>query len=95
MSKNLKVILFGALALLILSAPLNVVLAGDSYSPVVNKQPDGTYTAGAKNNTVMGYVAADGTYETRKEAKKAAKALVKELESVIYNPACDDPTFDC
>ncbi len=54
--------------------------AGD-YRVVVNETPKGGYTASLVHRTEMGKNQTVGTYETRKEARKAGKEAKKEIEN--------------
>lgn len=68
--------------------------ASKGWSPGTEKDPDGKWTAYIE--IAGGFVREEvGTYETRKEARKAAKAAADEANGVVAGPGCDSPLVLC
>ena len=94
--KNFKVTLFGILTFLV----LNVALAG-SWQANPFPSAYGGYNALVEYIDDYGNVIDTrngGHFQKKKDARKAAKALAKELNEgsgFMDNPACDDPLFLC
>lgn len=68
--------------------------ASKAWSAGTEKDPDGKWLAYIE--VAGGFVRLEvGTYETRREARKAAKAAAKEANGFMAGPGCDDPLVLC
>ncbi len=68
--------------------------ASKGWSPGTERDPDGKWTAYIE--IAGGFVREEvGTYETRREARKAAKKAADEANGVVAGPGCDDPLVLC
>ena len=78
MFKKVKIILLGVLILLV----LNIAFAGERWKARVDKDQFGTYKALVQCYSAAGNIIETrlvGTYERKRDAKKAAKKEAKEL----------------
>ena len=68
--------------------------ASSTWTPGTEKGDDGKWVAYIE--CCGGFVREDvGTYETRKEARRAAKAAAEEANGVMDGPGCDPPLVLC
>jgi hypothetical protein len=70
--------------------------ASKSYTPGTEEGPDGKWLAYIEVGG--GFVRFEvGTYDTRREARKAARAAAREANGVVAGPGCDgdDPLVLC
>ena len=68
--------------------------ASSTWTPGTEKGDDGRWVAYIE--CCGGFVREDvGTYETRKEARRAAKEAADEANGVVDGPGCDPPLVLC
>lgn len=68
--------------------------ASKGWSPGTEQDPDGKWIAYIE--IAGGFVREEvGTYETRKEARKAARQAADAANGVVAGPGCDEPLVLC